>query len=229
MKKVKERAATLPSRPGVYLFRDSRGGILYVGKARDLRSRLRSYLQPAAALPDKTRVLMSHVKDFDWIVTGTAAEALLLESNLIKEHDPRFNILLRDDKSYPYIKVTLNEDYPRVYVTRRVLDDGGRYFGPYTQVKLLRRNLAMIKDLFPVRSCRYRLLDEGPSRPCLDYHIDRCEAPCVRNGSSSSARRGTSGRSISSRRSAKGSACPAWRERTGMSSASRAWATTRAG
>ena len=163
----------------MYLFRDARGGILYVGKARDLRSRVRSYLQPPAALPDKTRVLMSHVEDFDWIVTGTAAEALLLESNLIKEHDPRFNIVLRDDKSYPYIKVTLNEDFPRVYVTRRVLDDGARYFGPFTQVKLLRRNLALIKDLFPVRSCRYRLLDEGPTRPCLDYHIDRCEAPCV--------------------------------------------------
>ena len=179
MKKIRERAATLPRRPGVYLLKDPRGKILYVGKARDLRSRVRSYLQPPAALPDKTRVLMSHVADFDWIVTGTAAEALLLESNLIKEHDPRFNIVLRDDKSYPYIKVTLNEDYPRVYVTRRVLDDGARYFGPFTQVKLLRRNLALIKDLFPVRSCRYRLLDEGPTRPCLDYHIDRCEAPCV--------------------------------------------------
>jgi len=179
MKKVNERAATLPRRPGVYLFKDGRGRILYVGKARDLRSRVRSYLQPAAALPAKTRVLMSHVRDLDWMVTGTAAEALLLESNLIKEHDPRFNIVLRDDKSYPYIKVTLNEDYPRVYVTRRVVDDGARYFGPYTQVKLLRRNLALVKDLFPVRSCRYRLLAEAPARPCLDYHIDRCEAPCV--------------------------------------------------
>ncbi|HYO47945.1 MAG TPA: excinuclease ABC subunit UvrC [Gemmatimonadota bacterium] len=179
MKKVQERVSTLPRRPGVYLFKDGRGGILYVGKARDLRSRVRSYLQQASALPAKTRVLMSHVRDLDWMVTGTAAEALLLESNLIKEHDPRFNILLRDDKSYPYIKVTLNEDFPRVYVTRRVVNDGARYFGPYTQVKLLRRNLALIKDLFPVRSCRYRLLAEVPSRPCLDYHIDRCDAPCV--------------------------------------------------
>jgi len=179
MKKIQERVATLPRGPGVYLFKDGRGGILYVGKARDLRSRVRSYLQPASALPAKTRVLMSHVRDLDWMVTGTAAEALLLESNLIKEHDPRFNIVLRDDKSYPYIKVTLSEDFPRVYVTRRVVNDGARYFGPYTQVKLLRRNLALIKDLFPVRSCRYRLLAEAPSRPCLDYHIDRCEAPCV--------------------------------------------------
>jgi excinuclease ABC subunit C len=179
VKKLKERAAILPRKSGVYLFKDARGGILYVGKARDLRSRVRSYLQPPPALPAKTRVLMSHARDVDWIVTGTAAEALLLEANLIKEHDPRFNIVLRDDKSYPYIKVTSNEDYPRVFVTRRVVDDKARYFGPYTQVKLLRRNLALVKDLFPVRSCRYRLLEEAPSRPCLDYHIDRCEAPCV--------------------------------------------------
>jgi excinuclease ABC subunit C len=179
MGKLEEQAATLPRKPGVYLFRDRKGRILYVGKARDLRSRVRSYLQDPEALPAKTRVLMEHARDLEWMVTGTAAEALLLESNLIKEHDPRFNIVLRDDKSYPYIKVTLNEDYPRVYVTRRVVDDGARYFGPFTQVKLLRRNLALVKDLFPVRSCRYRLLDEAPSRPCLDYHIDRCEAPCV--------------------------------------------------
>ena len=179
MGQLEEKAATLPRKPGVYLFRDGKGRILYVGKARDLRSRVRSYLQDPGALPAKTRVLMGHARDLDWMVTGTAAEALLLESNLIKEHDPRFNIVLRDDKSYPYIKVTLNEDFPRVYVTRRVVDDGARYFGPFTQVKLLRRNLALVKDLFPVRSCRYRLLDEAPSRPCLDYHIDRCEAPCV--------------------------------------------------
>ena len=179
MRRIHEQAARLPRRPGVYLFKDANGRILYVGKARDLRSRVRSYLQDAAALPTKTRVLMGRARSLDWMVTGTAAEALLLESNLIKEHDPRFNIVLRDDKSYPYIKVTLNEDFPRVYVTRQVAADGARYFGPYTQVKLLRRNLALIKDLFPVRSCRYRLLDEAPSRPCLDYHIDRCEAPCV--------------------------------------------------
>ena len=179
MTKIQERTATLPRRPGVYLFKDSKGRVLYVGKARDLRSRVRSYLQDPSALPAKTQVLMGHARDVDWMVTGTAAEALLLESNLIKEHNPRFNIILRDDKSYPYIKVTLDEDYPRVYVTRRVVEDGARYFGPFTQVKLLRRNLALIKDLFPVRSCRYRLLDEAPSRPCLDYHIDRCEAPCV--------------------------------------------------
>ena len=128
MGQLEGKVATLPRKPGVYLFRDGKGRILYVGKARDLRSRVRSYLQDPAALPAKTRVLMGHARDLDWMVTGTAAEALLLESNLIKEHDPRFNIVLRDDKSYPYIKVTLNEDYPRVYVTRRVVDDGARFF-----------------------------------------------------------------------------------------------------
>lgn len=179
MKKIHDKIARLPRKPGVYLFKGPDGEILYVGKAADLRARVRSYVHDPAILDPKTRVLMEHADGIDYLVTGNAVEALLLESNLIKEHDPRFNIVLRDDKSYPYIKVTLQEDFPRVYVTRRVVNDGARYFGPYTQVKLLRRNLALIKDLFPVRSCRYRLLDEAPSRPCLDYHIHRCDAPCV--------------------------------------------------
>jgi excinuclease ABC subunit C len=179
MSRLNEKVARLPRKPGVYLFKDKAGAVLYVGKAADLRGRVRSYLQAPEALPDKTRVLMRYAKDLDYLVTDSDVEALLLESNLIKEHNPRFNILLRDDKSYPYIKVTLQEDFPRVFVTRRVVDDGGRYFGPYTHVKLLRRNLAFVKELFPVRSCRYDLLRERPSRPCLDYHIDRCDAPCV--------------------------------------------------
>jgi len=176
---IEQKVARLPRKPGVYLWKGADGSILYVGKAADLRTRARSYVQAAAALPAKTRVLMEHAADLDYIVTDSEVEALLLESNLIKEHDPRFNILLRDDKTYPYIKVTLQEEFPRVYVTRRVVEDGARYFGPYTQVKLLRGNLSLIKDLFPVRSCRYDLLEEAPSRPCLDYHIDRCDAPCV--------------------------------------------------
>lgn len=179
MSELRARIARLPKKPGVYLLKGGQGEVLYVGKAADLRARVRSYIQDPAVLASKTRVLMTYVVDLDYIVTDNEVEALLLESNLIKEHNPRFNILLRDDKSYPYIKVTLQEPYPRVYVTRRVYDDGGRYFGPYTQVKLLRRNLTLIKDLFPVRSCRYRLLVERPSRPCLDYHIQRCDAPCV--------------------------------------------------
>jgi excinuclease ABC subunit C len=174
-----EKIARLPRKPGVYLFKSADGEILYVGKAGDLRARARSYVQSSAALPHKTAVLVQKAADLDYFVTESEVEALLLESNLIKEHDPRFNVILRDDKSYPYIKVTLQEDYPRVFVTRRVVPDGARYFGPYTHVKYLRRNLAMIKDLFPVRSCRYNLLRERPSRPCLDYHIHRCDAPCV--------------------------------------------------
>ncbi|MFN2421059.1 MAG: excinuclease ABC subunit UvrC [Gemmatimonadota bacterium] len=178
-KTLTEKIARLPRKPGVYLFKTTDGEILYVGKAGDLRARVRSYAQPSAALPHKTAVLVQKAVDLDYFVTESEVEALLLESNLIKEHDPRFNVILRDDKSYPYIKVTLQEDYPRVFVTRRVVPDGARYFGPYTHVKYLRRNLAMIKDLFPVRSCRYNLLRERPSRPCLDYHIHRCDAPCV--------------------------------------------------
>lgn len=176
---LRQKIVRLPRKPGVYLFKGAGAEILYVGKAGDLRARVRSYLQPEASLPHKTAVLMARTGDVDYLVTESEVEALLLESNLIKEHDPRFNIVLRDDKSYPYIKVTLQEDYPRVFVTRRVVPDGARYFGPYTHVKLLRRNLALIKDLFAVRSCRYRLLAEHPSRPCLDYHIHRCDAPCV--------------------------------------------------
>jgi excinuclease ABC subunit C len=178
-KNLVEKVARLPRKPGVYLFKGPGGEILYVGKAGDLRARVRSYAQPTAMLPHKTSVLVHKAADLDYFVTESEVEALLLESNLIKEHDPRFNIVLRDDKSYPYIKVTLQEDYPRVFVTRRVVSDGARYFGPYTHVKYLRRNLALIKDLFPVRSCRYNLLRERPSRPCLDYHIHRCDAPCV--------------------------------------------------
>jgi excinuclease ABC subunit C len=179
MADLKETIGRLPRKPGVYLFKGSDGEVLYVGKAADLRTRVRSYLQSSRGLPPKTRVLMDHAESVDYLVTASAVEALLLESNLIKEHNPRFNILLRDDKSYPYIKVTLQEDFPRVFVTRSVVNDGGRYFGPFTQVKLLRRNLSLLKDLFPIRSCRYRLLRERPSRPCLDYHIHRCDAPCV--------------------------------------------------
>ena len=124
----------LSTRPGVYLFRDARGTVLYVGKAKALRARVRSYFRAEAEHTPKTRELMRHVESLETMVVGSEAEALILEANLIKEHRPRFNILLRDDKRYPYIKVTVQEPFPRVYVTRRVLNDGGRYFGPYTSV-----------------------------------------------------------------------------------------------
>lgn len=169
----------LPDRPGVYLMKGADGEVLYVGKAKSLRSRVRSYFASSGVDSLKTRELVRRIADFDTMVVGSEAEALILESNLIKEHRPRFNIQLRDDKSYPYIKVTVAEPFPRVYVTRRLIRDGSRYFGPYTDVRRMRYALEVVKRLFTVRSCHYRLPKEGPPRPCLDYHIGRCHAPCV--------------------------------------------------
>ena len=173
------RLANLSTRPGVYLFKDARGRVLYVGKAKSLRSRVRSYFRAANDLSAKNQELVRGIASLDTIVVGSEAEALILEANLIKEHRPRFNILLRDDKRYPYIKVTMGEPFPRVYVTRRVINDGSRYFGPYTSVGPMRQALEVVKRLHTVRSCRYNLPGEAPDRPCLDYHIGRCQAPCV--------------------------------------------------
>jgi excinuclease ABC subunit C len=170
---------TLPTRPGVYFFKDVQGEILYIGKANSLRARVRSHFAVDGATSLKNREMLRRVDDIDSIVVGSEAEALLLEANLIKEHRPRFNIQLRDDKRYPYIKVTLQESFPRVYVTRRLDNDGGRYFGPYTEVGAMRHALDVVKRLYTVRSCRYDLPDDAPARPCLDYHIGRCLAPCV--------------------------------------------------
>jgi excinuclease ABC subunit C len=169
----------LPIRPGVYLFRDARNQVLYVGKAKSLRARVRSYFQREGELSAKNRELVRHIDALETMVVGSEAEALILEANLIKEHRPRFNILLRDDKKYPHIKVTVREPFPRVYVTRRVINDGSRYFGPYTSVGAMRQALEVVKRLHTVRSCRYDLPKDGPERPCLDYHIGRCKAPCV--------------------------------------------------
>ena len=169
----------LPSSPGVYIFRDGEGESLYIGKAKALRSRVRSYFRDGAEPGLRTREMLRRTENVETIVVGSEAEALLLESNLIKEHRPRFNIRLRDDKRYPYIKVTTQEPFPRVFVTRRLRDDGGRYFGPFTSVGPMRQALEVVKRLYTVRSCRYDLPDEAPPRPCLDYHIDRCKAPCV--------------------------------------------------
>jgi excinuclease ABC subunit C len=171
--------AKLSTKPGVYVFRDARGRVLYVGKAKALRSRVRSYFQRSGELSAKNRELVRLADELETIVVGSEAEALILEANLIKEHRPRFNILLRDDKSYPYIKVTVREPFPRVYVTRRVTNDGSRYFGPYTSVGPMRQALEVVKRLHTVRSCRYDLPHETPERACLDYHIGRCKAPCV--------------------------------------------------
>ena len=168
----------LPSRPGVYLFKNSEGDILYIGKAKSLKSRVRSYFR-GSGQSLKTQEMIRQIVEVDTIVVGSETESLILEANLIKEHRPRFNIQLRDDKRYPYIKVTIQEAFPRVFVTRRLDDDGSQYFGPYTSVGLMRDALEVVKRLYTVRSCRYDLPKESPERPCLDYHIGRCLAPCV--------------------------------------------------
>ena len=169
----------LPLAPGVYMLGSARGEILYVGKAKSLRHRVRSYLSQARDTPLKTRELVRQATAVETLVVGSEAEALILEANLIKEHQPRFNIQLRDDKRYPYIRVTAAEPYPRIHVTRRIRKDGSRYFGPFTSVGRVRRALEVVKRNHGIRSCRYDLPVESPSRPCLDHHIGRCAAPCV--------------------------------------------------
>src|SRR5215203_3321769 len=176
-----EKIGNLPDSPGVYLWKDAEGQVLYVGKAKRLRSRVRSYVGQDHWDSPKTRALMLHAVALDTIVVPSEAHALILENNLIKEYRPRFNIALRDDKSYPYIKVTLHEPFPRVFVTRRLVTDGARYFGPYTDVGAMRRALNVVKRIFTVRSCNYDMPREMPERACLDFAIGRCKAPCIGN------------------------------------------------
>src|SRR5687767_15754613 len=177
--KVASKLPHLPDGPGVYLWKSGDGQILYVGKAKSLRSRVRSYFGADHEESPKTRHLVGKIVDVETIVVPSEAHALILEANLIKEYKPRFNITLRDDKSYPYIKVTVHEPFQRVFVTRRVVNDGARYFGPYTDVGAMRRALNVVKRIFTVRSCNYDMPAEMPERPCLDYAIKRCKAPCI--------------------------------------------------
>ena len=169
----------LPDGPGVYMWKGRDGTTLYIGKAKRLRSRVRSYFSNDQLESAKTHHLVGLVADLETIVVPTEAHALILEANLIKEYRPRFNIALRDDKSYPYIKVTVQEPFPRVSVTRRLEDDGAKYFGPYTDVGAMRRALNVVKRIFTVRSCNYDMPAQMPERPCLDYYIKRCKAPCI--------------------------------------------------
>ena len=176
---VASKLPTLPDSPGVYLWKGADGKTLYVGKAKRLRSRVRSYFSQDHYASPKTLHLVNQIADLETIVVPSEAHALILEANLIKEYRPRFNIALRDDKSYPYIKVTVQEPFPRVYVTRQLQNDGARYFGPYTDVGAMRRALNVVKRIFTVRSCNYDMPREMPERPCLDYAIKRCKAPCI--------------------------------------------------
>jgi excinuclease ABC subunit C len=177
--KVNTKLATLPEKPGVYIMKDENGVIIYIGKAINLKNRVRQYFQSLAGQTPKVHVMVSQIKDFEYIITNSEVEALILECNLIKKHKPKFNILLKDDKNYPYIKITLNEDYPRILMTRKIEKDGAKYFGPYTSVSDVRQTINFLKKIFSVKSCNKRLpKDIGKGRPCLNYHINQCMAPC---------------------------------------------------
>jgi excinuclease ABC subunit C len=171
--------AGLPDAPGVYLWKDAEGRVVYVGKAKSLRARVRQYFADDYAATPRLALLQRTIQGVETIVVASESQALILENNLIKEYHPRFNIDLRDDKRYPWLALTMGEPFPRLVVTRAPADDGSRYFGPYTDVGNLRQLLRVIRRIFQVRSCSYDLPRDAPDRPCLDYHIGKCKAPCV--------------------------------------------------
>jgi len=170
----------LPEVPGVYLMRNNLGEIIYVGKAKILKNRVRQYFKSSKNHSVKVLAMVKNISEFEYIVTDSEMEALILECNLIKKYSPRYNILLKDDKHYPFIKITINEEFPRVFVTRNIANDGCKYFGPYTDSAAVYSTIELIKQIFPVRTCR-RTIKEGiaPTRPCLNYHIGLCKAPCA--------------------------------------------------
>jgi excinuclease ABC subunit C len=176
--KLRKALAALPAKPGVYLMRNDKGEVIYVGKAARLKDRVRSYFGAPHGLEPKTRALREHIDDFEFIVVRNPGEALLLEATLIKRHQPFFNIRLKDDKRYPYLKIDVQNPWPRVYITRRIEKDGARYFGPYASAGSVRATLDLVKKLFPWRSCTKEITGRD-ARPCLDYYIKRCIAPCT--------------------------------------------------
>jgi excinuclease ABC subunit C len=175
---IAEQLRQLPTSPGVYLMKDAEGNILYVGKAAELRHRVKSYFGTTQKLPPKLKRLVARVNDIEFFVTSSEQEALILELNLIKRHHPPYNVRLKDDKTFPYLKINLDEDWPRVYVTRRLEEDGGRYFGPFASAKSVRQTLKVIKGIFPFRSCS-KTITGTASKPCLEYHIHNCLGPCI--------------------------------------------------
>jgi len=179
---LNEKLKNLPKRAGIYQFKNSKGKIIYVGKAINLRNRVRSYFQKRGYVDAKTKAMLTKIFDVDFIVTDSEAEALILEDSMIKQLKPRYNILLRDDKTYPYVKIT-NEDYPRIFITRRIVKDGSKYIGPFTEVGKMRDLMRLIRTLFYIRSCDFNITAETiknkKHKICLDYHINKCQAPCV--------------------------------------------------
>ncbi|MBV7271604.1 excinuclease ABC subunit UvrC [Clostridiaceae bacterium UIB06] len=169
----------LPDKPGVYLMKNTLGEIIYVGKAKILKNRVRQYFQSSKNHSEKVKAMVKNIAEFDYIVTDSEMEALILECNLIKKHRPRYNILLKDDKHYPFIKITINEDFPRVFITRILAKDGAKYFGPYTDVSAVYETIELLKKIFPIRNCKKFIKVDGEKvRPCLNYHIGLCKAPC---------------------------------------------------
>jgi excinuclease ABC subunit C len=168
----------LPAKPGVYLLKDKEGKVIYVGKAGNLKSRVRSYFGSPANLPSKIQRLVSNIQDLEFVITNSEQEALILECDTIKRYAPRFNASLKDNKTFPYLKINVKEDWPGVHVTRRVQKDGARYFGPFPSAGSVRKTLRLIKKIFPYRSCSKRI-DGKDRRPCLDYHIHQCLGPCI--------------------------------------------------
>ena len=175
---ILEQLNQLPVSPGVYLLKDAEGNILYVGKAANLRHRVRSYFGTGQKLPPKLQRMVARVNDLDFFVTASEQEALILELNLIKRHRPRYNVRLKDDKTFPYLKIDPNEDWPRVCITRRLEEDGGRYFGPFASAKSVRQTMKTIKRIFPFRTCS-KPVTGTDSRPCLWYYVGKCLAPCI--------------------------------------------------
>ena len=172
---IKNALAVLPEKPGVYLMHDASGKVIYVGKAVVLKNRVRSYFRNLASHTPKVKAMVAKIAEIETIVTSSEVEALILECNLIKKYRPRYNISLKDDKTYPYLKVTLQEDFPRLYVTRRQMRDGARYYGPYADAGAMHATVKLLRSMFPLRTCRKM----NPDRPCLNYHIKRCLAPCA--------------------------------------------------
>ncbi|MBI2524805.1 MAG: excinuclease ABC subunit UvrC [Candidatus Rokubacteria bacterium] len=175
---LREKIDQAPDRPGVYLYKDAKGQMVYVGKAASLRSRVRSYFQESRARDPKTDALVAQIRDVEYIVTANELEALILESNLVKKHRPRYNIILRDDKHYPFLKLTTGEEFPRLVVARRVQKDGSAYYGPFYPATAMRETLRLVRQLFPLRTCRINIDGQLP-RPCIQYFIHRCQAPCT--------------------------------------------------
>lgn len=182
MLSLEDKLRNLPEEPGVYIMRDENNEIIYVGKAINLKNRVRQYFQSARNQHPKVAAMVERIADLEYIITDSELEALILECNLIKKHRPRYNIMLKDDKQYPYIKLTVNEDYPRLLVVREIKKDGARYFGPYTDVGAVNRTMELLKSLFPLRCCNKNINRiMGKERPCLNYHINKCIGPCLGN------------------------------------------------